>query len=53
MKKTFGATLISVILISTIGFISTPNVLGEAVHRIVLPFYTSWENQQGLGRENC
>jgi hypothetical protein len=53
MKRPSGAILISIVFFSMISLISTPAVSGAAIDRITLPFFTSWENTESLGRSDC
>lgn len=51
-NKIFATITIVVTLIASVALL-TPNVSATPQHYIVLPFHTSWENAQPLGRTNA
>jgi hypothetical protein len=50
MRHAYTTLMIGMLIISIVGLL--PNVSASSRHYIILPFGTSWENEQPLGRSN-
>ncbi len=51
-NKTIAVITIALLALSMLVF-WTPSVSATPQHCIILPFHTSWENEQPLGRTNA